>query len=341
MLKIKMKLNRDSNLLDYGQNDLKNPINFTTQDIVLKIICASNIFNLRYGINLMAGPTFKVVYNYKFGWNELVPLMDAAPLVTEDITKMLSNSALVEPISKNEKEESEVLAEAKTSDSGGTKLDSESGDQEQIGSYTLTYYNPETHKAEILSFNTKIKTKDYVKRIIEEATASRSAFPVYSLVASPILLTIVDQAKLQQILNEREYGTPPPFGAAPMAKIKKPDPDIIVAVDTKQAAVESERRKLRTESAIDREISQIGSAMLRLERGESPSKAMSVLGPLTKARFLTALRKGKINKSELISLLERDVSFLKETKDKLKSIGTADLINLVRTLGRLKEKNEK
>ncbi|MDO8553450.1 MAG: hypothetical protein Q7S22_01475 [Candidatus Micrarchaeota archaeon] len=284
----------------------------------------------------------KMVYNYKFGWNEIIPMLDSKPMLEkEDMMKSFATSIMAEGVTKTEKEEAEVLAESKQSDSGSgsnSSLDS-TGDGTTETNYTITYYNPVTHKAEILSGNTTIKTKDYIKKGIEESTASRSTYPIYSLVASPLFMTVIDQDKLEQILNEREYGTPPPFGAAPMIKLKTSNKSEIVAVpDVKQAMVESMKRKVATEQKLDDEIVSLESSIEKLKLGTSSVVAISELGPLTRVRFLTALKKGKIKKENLMILLKQDISFLTSIKKKLTGMGTGGLLELVRSIGELKDK---
>ncbi len=286
----------------------------------------------------------KVIYNYEFGWNELTPMIDSQPMLEkEDMAKFYAASIMTEGVVKQEKEEAEVLAEAKQSDSdSGSKssLDS-AGEGTTETNYTITYYNPSTHKAEVLSGNTMIKTKDYIKKGVEESTASRSTYPIYSLVTSPLFMTVVDQAKLEQILNEREYDTPPPFGAAPMVKLKiSNQSEIVVAPDVKQAVVETMKRKAVTEQKLDEEIVSLEHSIEKLKSGASSVVAMRELGPLTRVRFLTALKTGKIKKENLMILLKKDISFLTSIKKKLASMGTRGLLELVRSIGELKEKDK-
>ena len=287
----------------------------------------------------------KVVYNYQFGWNEIVPMLDSKQILEkEDMMKFFAASIMAEGVTKTEKGEAEVLAEAKQNDSGSsTKSSSDaSGDNIQETNYTITYYNPETHKAEILSGNTTIKTHDYIKKGVEEAAASKSTYPVYSLVATPLFMTVVDQAKLEQILNEREYGTPPPFGAAPMVKLKTSSKsEIVVVPDVKEAVIESMKRKAIAEQKLEEEIISLENSVERLKTGKTPMIAIRELGPLTKARFVVALKSGKIKKETFMTLLENDIRFLSSIKRKLSGMNTSGLLELVRAVGELKNKNKR
>ncbi len=282
----------------------------------------------------------RMVYSYDFRFGDLLPLMEFQGAAEQESSQgvFMSQPILKESLMKGEKEEAGVMAEA--AGEIATKAEAKKA-------YVLTYYNPETQKVELLEARSDVRIKDFVTRMIEEAVGIRSAYPLYRYIGSPIMKQEIVLWKLEQILAEREYGTPPPSeSGAPVMSVKMMErkKSEIVAIkkhedEIREAIAEAIIRKEKSEVKIDEEILLLEETVEALRRGEAVEKALKLLPPLTRARYIVALRKRGLSREMIIGLLVRDSSFLKRIKKKLEAFTFEDLLNMVRMLRGLRKKS--
>ncbi len=274
---------------------------------------------------------------YTFNFREIMPLLDIRMLfIPEDIIKFFVGKEMIEGQTKKQSA-AEIIAEAKTKEAEGTKTVETRGERKSEQTYILTYYNPETNTVEKLATTNNVTIKDETQKKIEEAVGRHSGYPLYSLIAAPLMYTVVDPHLLEKILNEREYSTPPDFHGP--TKVKVSDQHVaaeIIAVTqqekAKEAFVETLQRKEKAEAKIGQEIVVLEEVVKTLRKDETAEKALEKLPPLTRVRFIAALRKKQLSRTVIILLLEKDISFLKEIKKKLGSLSLQDLIRLVDTM---------
>ena len=280
-----------------------------------------------------------ITYSYNF--REIIPLVDIKMLFfPEDIIKFFVGREMIEEHTKKQGA-AEIIAEAKTKEAEGTKTIAETKDETRSQqTYILTYYNPETNTVEKLATTNNVTIKDETQKKIEEAVGTHSGYSLYSMIAAPLIYTVVDPHLLEKILNEREYSTPPDYHGP--TKIKVSDQHTtaeIIAITqqekAKEAFVETLQRKEKVESKIVQEIVVLEEVVKTLRKDETAEKALEKLPPLTRARFIAALRKKQLSRTVIILLLEKDISFLKEIKKKLGSLSLQDLIKLVDTMSAL------
>ena len=273
---------------------------------------------------------YKMVYTYSFRFHDLLPMMELQQVAEEEsaIGAFVSHPLMREELIAERKKEAAVMAEAAGKISPKKKT------------YVLTYYNPETNKVELLESRTDIRIKDHVSRMIEESVGVRSVYPLYSFIGTPIMKQEIVLWKLEQILAEREYGTPPPTGSgAPVMPIKMREQKKreMVAIKKheegiKGAIAEAIVRKEKSEAEIGEEIIVFEEAVAALRKGEKIEKVLERLPPLSRARYIIALRKLRLSREKIIRLLVRDSSFLKKVKKKLEMFTLGDLLNMVRIL---------
>ncbi len=239
-----------------------------------------------------------------------------------------------------EKSAPKEAREAKDSRAAG-----ESKETKESTPYTITYYNPELKKAEVLAGNTEIIIKDPVVKAAEESAGAASAFPIYNYIAEPLMRKEIDPARLERILSEREYGTPPTSGAGASvvpvklaeqgareaAESKRMDDRIHFALDTFVI------RKEKCEVRLGQEILILESVVSALGKGEKLERAISRLPPLSKARYLLLLRKKRATDLLVINMLARDISFLRNMKKKLTLFTIDDVIGMLKGLRALKK----
>jgi hypothetical protein len=305
---------------------------------------SSSIPKRRRGNNMPTKLAEKLSYSYDFQSDELKPMIETIPVQESDPFSIFGEREdLKESIIKDVKEESVLLADAQSSEgSGDTKSSVESGSEKEDKEdrkYSLTYYNPLLKKAEVLAVTSTIKIKDQVKKNVEESVGERSTYPIYEYVANPIMSKEINPYILQDIRDNMEFMTPPKFGAASMVKAPGPQSKI-VAVDQKQVArdavMESVQRKEKAQTEVESEIVTIQKVQEEIrEHRKSTEKALEDLPGLTKERFLAVYRKKKLSDSQLLRLLEKDVSFLKSMRNKLKNLSVEELIELAKTLKKL------
>ena len=281
---------------------------------------------------------------YSFNFREIMPLVDIKMLFTpDDILKFFVGKEMIEEQTKKQGA-AEIIAEAKGKEVEGNKITAETKDETKSEqTYILTYYNPETNSVERLATTSNVKIKDETQKKVEEAVGRHSGYPLYSLIAAPLIYTVVDQNILEKILNEREYSTPPDFHGPTRIKISDQHTTAEIIAITQQekakdAFVETLQRKEKAEGKIDQEIVVLEEVVKTIRKDETAERALEKLPPLTRARFIAALRKKQLSKVAIILLLEKDISFLKEIKKKLGNLSLQDLIKLVDTMRTLAAK---
>ncbi len=292
----------------------------------------------------------KQMFSFGFTNEDMIPLIQMQQTALRDnaLTTWLQQSILNENIMKkqHDMEYATVLAQAltetrsKETRSGGAKESGKEGEKETTSTYAITYFNPELQKTEVLEGKTAIKIKDYATKSIEESVAGQSAMPLYQFIAMPLIRKEVLPWKLEEILAEREYGTPPPppTGASvtPVRVIVRKESEIAAEKkrdeEVKSALAETVLRKERSELKLDEEILLLEEVVSALRAGEDVDKVLERLPPLSRARFILAMRKKNLGRQALIALLIRDTAFLKSVKKKLELFTLDDLLGIYRAL---------
>lgn len=283
------------------------------------------------------GRKYRVVYTYSFRFQDLLPLIEFQEIAAEECSLgvFMSQPLMGESLIKAGKGEAGVMAEAA----------GEASAKKTRGTYVLTYYNPETQKAELLEAKRDVRITDFVTRMIEESVGIRSVYPLYSFIGTPIVKQEVVLWRLEQILAEREYGTPPPSGSsAPVmpVRVRAQKKSEIAAIrkheeEIMEAVAEAIIRKEKSELKIGEEVMILDGAVESLRKGGPIENALRKLPPLSRARYLVALRKGKLSRQTIIAMLAQDSSFLKKVKKKLETFTLEDLLNMVRMLRGLRK----
>jgi hypothetical protein len=296
----------------------------------------------------------KSLFSFKFSESELAPLMEFANVARDDsvLRYFYQHGLLDEQLVRMQKsqEQASVLAQAAGISASRTRT----ADQRQAGkaesesarSYVITYYNPELHKAEVLEATSSIHIQDNVKRSVEESLGTQSLYPLYALIAAPLVRQEVVPWKLDQILSEREYVTPPPSsggaGAIPVRMVAQSQAEItaarkeatIVKVSVAEAIATKEKATLAT----GEEIIMLEEVVAALRKGEDAEKVIERLPPLSRARYLAVLRRKRLGVQAVMQLLIRDATFLKTVKAKLKTLGLKDLAAMVKMLRDMQQK---
>src|SRR5271157_3893281 len=161
---------------------------------------------------------------FSFSQAELVPILLMQQVAREDmvVRSFQDQSVMNERIMQRGEEQAWVMAiaSAEAGEKAKNIRSTEGKEVRDSTTYTITYYNPETHKAEVLSEKSDIRIKDESTKSIEESVASQSLYPIYKYIGFPLMKTEVLPWKLDQILSERDYGTPPPSGGASVVPVK-------------------------------------------------------------------------------------------------------------------------
>ncbi len=296
----------------------------------------------------------KNLFTFEFSQSELAPLMDFDNVVRNDsVLRYFSQHALLEEqILRMQKtqEQASVLAQSAGESANRTRTVDEKqagkSESESTKTYVITYYNPELHKAEVLETKSSIHIQDDVKRTVEESLGMQSLYPLYALIASPMIRQEVVPWKLEQILAEREYATPPPFaggaGAVPVRAVAQSQAEIVAAKKeadiVKESAAEAMARREKAAMATDEEIILLEEAVEALRKGENADRVLDRLPPLSRARYAAVLRRKRLGVQAVIQLLIRDATFLKTVKEKLQALGFNDLVTMVRMLHDMQKK---
>jgi hypothetical protein len=279
----------------------------------------------------------RVSYSYTFLHSELRPLFETSIIYEkEDMLALLSKQQpQVEELMK--KSGPEIMAQPMQE--APKKILRPKTEEIESKTYSLSYFNPETNKTEVLSSTSEVKIKDQVQMQIEESMASKSAFGIYSFVATPLMLKQVDPYLLEQILKNIDYETPPPFGAAPLVISPKAKVSEIVEVRRKEAVkeaiVEAVDRKEKVEAKIGEELILLEEAIKAIRKKKPIDDILAKLPPLTRARFEILLKRKKLNSRAIIELLKKDAAFLRAVRKKLEGMTSNELLGLVKTIASL------
>src|SRR5262249_20314649 len=154
----------------------------------------------------------------------------------------------------------------------------------------------------------------------------------------PLMRTEVVPWKLQQILDEREYGTPPPppsgAGVTPMKVINEKESEIVAVRKhdelVRAAFAEVVLRKEKCESVVAAELLIIEETVEALRKGDSIDKVISRLPPLSRARYTLVMRKKLLGRNAVIQMLLQEAAFLRGVKKKLELFTLEDMINMVK-----------
>jgi len=256
---------------------------------------------------------------YKFKEVELKPHTEVFHIVQKDsvLSYFVVHSLLVEKYTVIEKELPMVIAEPIK------KKLTKTGEKEELEDlYSISYYDPQSGKIESIQKKEHIEIADPSEKVIEKALASNSMYPLYDFIAQPLVVEQVDPVKLQQILDSREYGTPPKFGGP---AIVRPDMKKSEIVAYEKAAEIAILRKEEEEKKTLQEIITFDAVIKSIQRGEDVEEALSKLPPLSRARYLLLLRKKKIRKETLLKMLFKELNFLNGIKKKLMLFSIDDL----------------
>jgi hypothetical protein len=294
----------------------------------------------------------KAKFSFGFSPSELAPMIAMQTMMRDDtvLRNFMDQSLMSESLQRRQKgeEQASILAQAASEESqkGKTATKNGKGEKETSRSYTITYYNPELKKAEVLETKSDITIKDYTTQMIEESVAAQSAYPLYKYIGAPLIRTEVLPWKLEEILSQREYGTPPPPPAgaavAPIKVIAMKESEI-VAVKKKEEALkraleEAIIRKEESELKVEEEILVLEETVEALRKGEDIDKVLDRLPPLSRARYIIALRKKMLGRQAIIAILLRDASFLRSIRKKLELFTLDDLVNMFRILRQLQKR---
>jgi hypothetical protein len=295
----------------------------------------------------------KAMFSFGFSPSELAPMLAMQTMMRDDtvLRNFMDQSLMSETLQRRQKgeEQASIIAQAASEESRKAKPPSSKEDKsgkETSRSYTITYYNPELKKAEVLETQSEIKIKDYTTQTIEESVAAQSVYPLYKYIGAPLIRTEVLPWKLEEILSQREYGTPPPPPAgaavAPVKVIAMKESEI-VAVKKKEEALKSAieeavLRKEESELKVEEELLVLEETVEALRRGEDIDKVLERLPPLSRARYILARRKKLLGRQAIIAILLRDASFLKSVKKKLELFTLDDLVNMFKILRGLQKR---
>ena len=268
--------------------------------------------------------------------------------VQEDIAlrHLQDQTVMNDRIMKRTEEQSSVMAfaSAQASEKAKSIRSTEGKEAKSSTTYTITYYNPEIHKAEVLSDKSDIKIKDEAVKGIEESVASQSLYPIYSYIGAPLMKVETVPWMLEQILSERDYGTPPPSGGASIVPVKLVELKESEMVARKK--IENEMRSALEVSIVRKENSEIrlGEQIIVMEQavdalriGENIDNVLIRLPPLSRLRYILLMKKRKAPVQIVIRMLLRDITFLKSFKKKLSLFSTDDLVGMLKALRALKK----
>ncbi len=292
----------------------------------------------------------KSSFSFGFSPADMTPIMQMQGIMHNEsvLDSYFQQSILSESIMKRQKDmdlasvRAQVISEAEPK-KGEKNLDGVKGG---VSTYTISYYNPELNKTEVLEGKSEIRISDRATKSVEETVAARSAFSIYGFIAAPLMHTEVVPWKLEEILAEREYGTPPPppagAAATPIKVIVKTEAELEAekkrAEAVREAISEFVMRKEQSELKIAEELLMLEDAISALRGGEDIDKVIEGLPPLSRARYLLVKRKKSLGRLAIINLLIQDVSFLKTIKKKLELFTLDDLVNIYKVLRNLQKR---
>lgn len=317
----------------------------------------------------------KSLFSFKFSETDLQPLMEFQNIVRNDmVLRNFSQLALLNetlmrmmesrqrasvlalavgpPASRNRPAEPRLSpGEAEATKKAETTKKAEATKNyaarlEATKTYIISYYNPQAGKTEVLETQSIACMKDDARQTVEETLGMQSLYPLYVFIAAPVMRQEIVPWRLEQILDQHEYGTPPPAspggGVIPVRRIAQTQAEVTAAkkdvVTVKAAVAGSMVLKEKAGLAVGDEIMVLEEAVKALRAGETVDKALARLPPLTRARFTAAVRNKRLGTQAVVELLLSDASFLKTVKKKLQTFGLGDLATLVRMLRGLRKK---
>lgn len=280
---------------------------------------------------------------YKFSGSDMLPIIDMQRLALEQtaLSVFSERNVMQEDLLKKQmKGRQESIMALSHSQEVQTKAQDK--EETQTRSYSITYYNPESQKTEVISEEANINVKDLSKAMIDESIGTGSTMNLYRYIGMPIIRTEIVPWKLEQILAEREYGTPPDAGSGagvvPVRIIKQSQAEREIAIaheeEIKAAVAEAIIRKERSELEVVEEILLLEEVVAALQAGEDIDEVLERLPPLSRARYILAHKKKRLSRKKIINLLLRDATFLKKLKKKLELFTLEDLLNMVKILRR-------
>lgn len=218
-----------------------------------------------------------------------------------------------------------------------TQIQKPEKSEKETTTYSLVYYNPESKKTEVIDESITLNYGDEIQQTIEEGLGQRSALGMYSLVATPIIKQEIDELKLKEILDKIKIDSPSPFGGAAPIIITQDvlSPKIIEKYGEEIIALElAEEKKLSIEERLTAQIQVMDEAIKNFDLNSKDSAKfvnLAELPPLTKARMIALIKKKKISKREIKSLLLKDIYFLKAVKQKIGVMRIQDIFSVVLT----------
>jgi hypothetical protein len=280
---------------------------------------------------------------YAFSGADMLPIIDMQRLAAEQMAlnafenRTLMHESLLKQQGKGRQES--IMAQSHTQEISSK---AQSKEESQTRSYSITYYNPESEKTEVVSEETKINVKDVAQAMIDESIGTGSTLGLYNYIGTPILKEEIVPWKLEAILAEREYGTPPDAGSGagvvPMRVIKQSEKERAIAIareeEIKAAVAEAIIRKERSELEVVEEILLLEDVVEALRAGEDIEEVLKRLPPLSRARYILASKKMHLDRKKIINMLLQDATFLKKLKKKLELFTLDDLLNMVKILRR-------
>jgi hypothetical protein len=273
---------------------------------------------------------FRMFLLYQFKFHDIKPLLDTQTILKERaFIRFLEQKEAVEGLMRQKEEPKIEIRKTKE------KIEQKPGEKakrEELETYVISYYNPTSKKYETLEATQRIVMDDILRKKIEEAAGAQTAYHLYSFIATPIITKEVDPYILKEILENREYGTPPQSGTAPAVKMLIRESEPAKIEEAKSALVEAIKRKESAEKKIGEEIMIMEEVIKEIKKGGDIRQTLRQLGPLTRAKFLAAIRKKGISKAVLLLLLEKDVEFLKSVKKKLETLTVDGLLELIRAM---------
>jgi hypothetical protein len=152
--------------------------------------------------------------------------------------------------------------------------------------------------------------------------------------------------RLEQILANMEYGTPPPGGSGaavvPAAAVAQKESETValkkIDEGIKVALGEFVIRKERSELRIGEEIILLEEAVDALRKGASFDMVLNRLPPLSRARYILLMRKKNFPVQIIIKMMLKDLSFLRSIKKKLAMFTGEDLMGMLKALRALQKK---
>jgi polyphosphate kinase 2 (PPK2 family) len=275
---------------------------------------------------------------------QLAPILNMQQIARDDtvLRNFTMQSLQQEDLMRRQHTEGQAAIMARETGAETSKVveSKEKAGKESARTYAISYFNPELGKTEVLEQKADVRMNDPATQTVEEAVAAQSVLSIYRFVGTPLMRTEVVPWKLQQILDEREYGTPPPppsgAGVTPLKVVQQKESDIVAEKKrddiVKAAFAEVVLRKERCEAKVDEEILLLEETVEALRKGGDIDKIIARLPPLSRARYTLAMRKRNLGRYAIINLLLQELFFLRGVKKKLELFTLDDLVNMFKLI---------